>query len=514
MSDATTSEPSKVNLRRIDPAELEIGLPLPGDIRAASGRTLIRKGRVLHTDDLDLIADKIVDGVYVGDDWPETIKSNHKPIAVAESAVETAHTPEPTPAPPSESIAQPDQKNLTSIALERLYVGKRLSYPIYAPNGVLLLAAGLEVTHRFMSRLRKHGIREILISTYAPEAQEQINPKAALGAAAELDALVERLSDPQTKLDAYRRPRQDLPLSDLRAEIEHGCEVYDKSLPQVAQIAQDVATGQLKNAGAARDVVSQFLNMVELDGSLVQAVIKLKNSSSEDEYLFQHGLNVAMVSMVVAWRLGLRREIVLQIGLGAMLQDVGMLQVPRELRLSPRQLTEDEREVIAQHPLHSLEFLQRLEGLGNLSLLICYQSHERADGTGYPRHRGRALIHPFAHLVAAVETFIAIGSDRPYRSARMPYQAMESLLRTVGTRQFTSDVVRHILDCMSLFPVNSYVRLSDGHIAKVVRANAGFHTKPVVVLLSPDGTESSVEVDLSKVRELHVVQALGSPDGT
>ena len=85
---------------------------------------------------------------------------------------------------------------------------------------------------------------------------------------------------------------------------------------------------------------------------------------------------------------------------------------------------------------------------------------------------------------------------------------MEVLLRQTHSGRFDTQIVRNFLDCMSLFPIGSYVRLSNGRTARVLRSNPGLHTKPSVVLLNPDGSESDLELDLAKTQDLHVIQAL------
>ncbi len=118
------------------------------------------------------------------------------------------------------------------------------------------------------------------------------------------------------------------------------------------------------------------------------------------------------------------------------------------------------------------------------------------------------LIHPYARVVAAADAYAAMCSNRPHRNGRSPYQAMEILLKQASRDLFDRGVIRTFLDCMSLFPVGSYVKLSNGQAAKVVHANPGLHTRPVVLLLDRDGSESDIELDLGRDDTVQVVQAL------
>jgi HD-GYP domain-containing protein (c-di-GMP phosphodiesterase class II) len=542
MSTTSTTEYRLQGLRRIAPEKIVIGKPLPGSLHTARGRRLIRRGHVIQQDDLDLINDHIARGIYGDSDWSADYdyvensvptSGTRPPISVEKTAIarqqpspvemtiespppglSSSDSPSPLYGPGDEmpcALMETEDMDLVPVSLDKFYVSKKLTHPVYSASGVLLLAAGIEVTHVFLSRLRQQGVREVRISRHAPEADDAGSAMFAQ-LTGELDSYILRMRKVEQSLGRRSSPVRQMSLKNLRELTERGQEAFCRSIERVADISTDIVNGHCSSVGAARDLVEQFMRMVDLDSSLLPAIVAMR--SVPGEYLYKHGLSVALLSMAAAERLGIRRENVLQIGLGALLQDVGMLDVPEELRLAPRGLTPAEREEVARHPLYSLERLQHVEGLSEVALVICYQSHECVNGTGYPRRRTGDMIHPYARLVAAADAYAAICSNRPYRDAHSPYHAMQAILRQASRDVFDREVVRHLLDCISLFPIGSYVRLSNGATGKVIRANARFHTKPVIVLLNSDGSETDDELDLTKSGDLQVVQALpGLPSG-
>lgn len=484
-------------LRRLNPACFTVGSPLPGAICDVHGRVLAPAGWPLTAEDLHKLRGQIRRGVYGGDGWP------------AESFSQAVPPPEaaaPPTAPASVPIIVPHRGELVPVAIESLYVGKLLTHAIYNRHGVLLLAAGMEITHRFLGRLRQLGICEVHVPVTT--VADRYQPTAGrIRIERELDAVVENLRRTELSFTGHLLPRRDLPLAHLRAELERGSERYLRSVDDVAEIAGDVLRGKASSVAGASDLLTPFMEMTSADSSLLPIIAKLK--STPGEYLFHHGLNVALLAMSAAARLGVRKEILLEIGLGALLQDVGMLRIDESVRFAARPLTPEERMMINEHPHYTLDLLHALEGIGSISLLICYQAHERADGTGYPRNRVRNQIHPFARLVGLADVYTAIGSHRPYRPAYTPYRAMESVLQETARNRFDAEVMRHFLNSVALFPIGSRVQLSTGETARVIRATPGRHTLPVVVLLDPAGGETDVEIDLSETRYAHVVQALG-----
>ena len=122
------------------------------------------------------------------------------------------------------------------------------------------------------------------------------------------------------------------------------------------------------------------------------------------------------------------------------------------------------------------------------------------------------FIHPLGKIAGIADSYVAGCSWRPYREARSPYQSVvEIILSKVREGLFDATAARVFLDCLSLFPVGSYVQLSSNVNAKVLRSNRGQHTRPVVVPLTDDGAETDQELDLSKTEDLRVIAALDGP---
>jgi HD-GYP domain-containing protein (c-di-GMP phosphodiesterase class II) len=275
-------------------------------------------------------------------------------------------------------------------------------------------------------------------------------------------------------------------------------------------MAEQVVRGSMSKLAYAPGLVDPFVDMIRTDPALPLLMLKLRGD--DDEYLFQHGMNVAMLSITVAHTMGFNRDQVFDVGLGAMFQDIGMLRVPEQIRLAKRAITPDERLVIERHPISAADILERAGSLGQTALMVAYQAHERVDHSGYPRRRGGQFIHPLARIVNVADTYAALTCTRPHRPAITPYEAIVKILQAARDGHFDRRVVRGFVDCLSLFPVGSYVQLSDGTVARVMRSSGAQHTRPTVVPLNADGTETDIELDMKMLSGLEVVKALDWPE--
>ncbi len=325
----------------------------------------------------------------------------------------------------------------------------------------------------------------------------------------QFDRMIETQRLPTLPEDHRHRtgPGSRLMLSDLRHEVKQTADCYRATVDRYRDLAEQAVRGSIINLNGATQLVGPFVDMIRMDPALSLLAIDLK--SDRDEYLFAHGLNAALLSMTVAHSMGYQqRHDVVDVGVGALFQDIGMLRVPAEIRLAPRSITSDERMVIEQHPINSMDILERSSALSQTALLVAYQAHERNDRSGYPRRRQERSIHPLARVVNVADTYAALTCPRPHRPAISPYQAVKTLLHAASDGQLDRNVVRAFLNCVCLFPIGSYVELSDGLIARVLRNNGSAHTRPVVVPLNADGSETDIELDLKKLASIQVVRAL------
>jgi len=386
---------------------------------------------------------------------------------------------------------------------EALRVGSHLAQDVFNINGVLLIAAGQQVTPRLLHHLRHRNIQTITIGHKKPQKYAQTNDNIDTQ---QLDAILEKAIEQFIPAQSEPPPRYaNLSLADLNNEAAKGCERHAEATGLLTDLCETLSAGHSASGSEIRRMVRQFNETVMLDMDLLPLVVSMQ--SPEQEYLFSHCVSTAMLSVMIGAQLGFDREQVTEVGLGAMFQDVGMLQVPEDIRLAPRPLQPNEWFEIQQHPIYTLNQLERLDSISVAARFVGYQVHERADGSGYPRHRSGMFIHQCAKIVAVADAYAAMTKARPHRHPVLPYEAAKTILFEGSRGKLDRTVVRAFLDCVSLFPIGSGVQLSNGQQARVIRACPGQHTKPVVELLSREGQPTTQLVDLATDDSLKVISA-------
>lgn len=164
---------------------------------------------------------------------------------------------------------------------------------------------------------------------------------------------------------------------------------------------------------------------------------------ARDSYTLSHSQNLARFAKAIGEELNLPAKQVEELEMSGVLHDVGKIGIPDEILNKPSALTEEERAIIRSHPEEGSRIL-RAGNLGVLSGNILYH-HERWDGLGYPDGLKGEEIPISARILAVVDAYDAMVSDRPYRKGRTKGEAFEELRRCAG-KQFDPEVVDLFID--------------------------------------------------------------------
>ncbi len=202
----------------------------------------------------------------------------------------------------------------------------------------------------------------------------------------------------------------------------------------------------------------------------------------------------------------------MQIITGALLHDVGMFRLPREIIDKKGRLSDAEFQRMKSHPLYSHKIISREllypEDVG----VIALQHHERWDGEGYPRQLSGAAIDLGARIVTVADAFEAMVSQKPYRNSMMGYQAIKNLLSD-NSRRFDPDVLKAFIQTMGIYPIGSIVLLNNGALARVIEVHGDAPLRPKIhVLIDEFGKVFTQDegdiIDLLTERSLFIGKAV------
>lgn len=227
-------------------------------------------------------------------------------------------------------------------------------------------------------------------------------------------------------------------------EPSHGIvsdRVHARARGVVRNVFEAQRAGRKWELGPVREIVHELIDSVDPRPS---GRLRVCDSRSQAEYLFAHNVQVCVLALLLAKLMGLSERQQVEIGVGAILHDIGKIFVDEAILNKPGRLTDDEWEQIRRHPEVGFEILRQVPGCSVLSAHIAFQHHERLDGSGYPRQLRGTEIHLHARICAVVDVFDALTSDRPYRRA-LPVAGAMAVLREQSGAKLDATAVR-VLD--------------------------------------------------------------------
>lgn len=348
------------------------------------------------------------------------------------------------------------------ISVHRCRPGMQLARSIYLDNGSVLLGSGVKLTQRMIDRLIMMNVSTIYIQ----------------------DAIT-----------------SDIVVEDIVSE-----ETRRETMSVIFDIFKTVQTDRLKwrhtfTSPQYGRKFSRVINAVIDELKENRSVMNvLCSACASDLYIFSHSFNVALYSLAIAMNKGYAEKELGEIGMGAILHDVGKMAIPIEILNKPGKLTDEEYDLIKSHAVIGFEILRKQEGIPLLVAHCAFQHHERLNGSGYPRGLSKDEIHPYAQIIAVSDVFDALTTKRAYRSPMLPHEAME-MLYTGSGELYSADIVSELRETIALYPVGLEVKLSTGESGVVAKYNHGYPSRPVVRVLHNEAGErlaSPYEVDLSR----------------
>jgi putative nucleotidyltransferase with HDIG domain len=224
-----------------------------------------------------------------------------------------------------------------------------------------------------------------------------------------------------------------------------------------------------------------------------------------DQYTFAHSVNVAIFSIALGKKLGLSKIELCDLGMGALLHDIGKSRTPIELVTKAGQLEEPEWEILREHPTEGLLALLEMRGAGEVpfrAMLNAYEHHMKVDQTGYPQSKREREPTLYSRIVAIADGFDAATTRRSYQATPWLPDAVLREMRDNPDRGFDPLLVKAFISMTGIYPVGSVVVLDTFELAVVVSTNQETPSRPQVKVIFDElgiPVSPSRTLDLSQV---------------
>jgi len=256
---------------------------------------------------------------------------------------------------------------------------------------------------------------------------------------------------------------------------DKGRQLAKRTYAQTVAVAREAMSGLRMGRGVSLRPVKRAVQAI-VDQVLTNeaSIVGLTTLRDYDEYTFTHSVNVCIFSVALGKKLGFSKHQLYELGLGALLHDVGKVRMPLELINKAGPLTPEEFPVLQEHPAEGLLSLFEMRGLSEVPLramLVAYEHHMKVDQTGYPRSIRQREPTLFGRIVAVADGFDAATTKRSYQAQPWPADKVLREMRDNTTRGFDPLVVKAFISMTGIYPVGSVVILDSYELAVVVQTN-------------------------------------------
>ncbi len=224
----------------------------------------------------------------------------------------------------------------------------------------------------------------------------------------------------------------------------------------------------------------------EMSNDLIDSIVSNRNTlcmmtvlKSQDNYLYEHSVNCGVLMGIFARHMKLSMDVIHDLVTGAILHDIGMIEVPSEIIIKPDKLSPPEEKEMQRHIVLGRKILEKNRGVPAIAFEVCKQHHERLDGQGYMQKMHSHQVNQYGRVGAIVDIYDALTSQRSYRKAFSPAAAMKKLLE-MGGGQLDAKLVYQFIQCINIYPVGSLVQLDDSRVGVVHELNVFKKDKPKV----------------------------------
>jgi HD-GYP domain-containing protein (c-di-GMP phosphodiesterase class II) len=322
---------------------------------------------------------------------------------------------------------------------------------ILTNDGKILLRAGVQLTHRYIEKLKELGVFFVYV--------------------------------------------EDDRLEDVLVEDSRLSELKQATMKNMSSIIKNVHSCNSKDVKESLNIIEDLVDYIISMGDVNKSLYDIQ---TYDNYTFVHSLDTCIMASFLGLSHGFIEKELKELAVGAILHDIGKTKISSKIINKCGPLTDEEFIEIKKHPVYGEEILSKNVRIPDNAIKAVLQHHERIDGRGYPYNLTDREISKFGKIVSVCDVYDAISNDRVYRKKFSPNSAYELILAGSGTA-FDNTIVQSFRATFAVFPLGCCVKLSNSIEGYVIRQNKNFPDRPVVRVLYDHLSKAPIpfyEIDL------------------
>lgn len=337
----------------------------------------------------------------------------------------------------------------------------------YTSNNHLVIQSNTVLTREIIDKLKFHAIKALKIQI----SEKQPGSASANGVGAST---------------YFQRIQESAEFREFESEFTTCVDSFRDSLNDIVTKSSD---------GLVDNMLNDVKSLLKKTRNPLHLLDMMQCMRGYDDLTYTHSMNVALICNVIGSWLHMKDDDLNVLTVCGMLHDIGKLKIPNEIITKPDKLTDEEYNIVKNHPQYGYEILKP-QNLDERVKLAAYQHHERYNGTGYPQKLSGQQIEYFSSIVAIADVYDAMTSNRCYRKGVCPFPVIEMMERE--KHYYAPNVLFLFMERTIEAYINAEVLLSNNEKGRVILLNKSFISRPLVL------GESGTSYDLSKNPDLQI----------
>jgi putative nucleotidyltransferase with HDIG domain len=346
-----------------------------------------------------------------------------------------------------------------NIPISELKPGMRLTKDVRLTDGRLLLLAGFAIKPLYIRKLEAFCVQ----SVYVEEGPYE---------------LIEEYTEEKLYKEAHTTIRKVFALVRDNKEVDFS---------------------------VVKNTVNEIIQMIISNEAVMMHVTGVRDI---DNYTFLHCVDVCIYSVIIGKKLGYSKEQLINLGIGAILHDIGKCKISLEILQKPGKLTDNEFSTMKLHTVFGCEIIKSAYGLSSKIANIAFQHHEKWDGSGYPIGTKAESIDPFSRIVTVADIYDALTADRVYKKRVLPHIAAE-YIKNNASKLFDPYLVDLFINNIAVYTEGTIVLLNTGEVGIVISSGEDSCSKQKIKIIANKAGPpvlTPYTVDLAQTLDSEIVE--------
>ena len=308
-------------------------------------------------------------------------------------------------------------------------------------------------------------------------------------------------------LEALRQQKrvQQKKEANLREKCKKIQQQYHKQSKKISKITNGMKFQPANEIHNIDDLVDEMTAVFDSGDDLATNLVNLCSGLHDD---YNHITNVTMLSLMLGSAIGLSGEQLKRLGTGALLHDIGKVEVPTSIKVKTTTLTKPEQKIMQRHTVFGRQLIMRVRNMDKRILDVIDKHHEFLDGSGYPKGLTGEALSMLVRIVTIANLYDNLCNPADIKAATTPKSAL-AIIYLHYQDKLDRDLIKSLISLLGVYPPGTVIKLNDDSIGLVICSNPKDSLHPVILIYDPETPkEEAIIVDLTENLDIQILEEL------